>query len=408
MEAGMSSVVDRVSRRARSWFVGAPLALALLAAAPALAAGPNYTHVLVHDFTGITGSRVEGGLVKGLDGHLYGMAMEGGKRTGGYTRSGTIYRVVHRRPGVRMVEFPDYTTIGAYPLHELVPMPDGDLYGVTAAGGAFGLGTAFRLSSAGGAAPIFNFDESEGWFSWRSITAGPDGHFYGITDTAGQHGWGFAFRLSIDGSLTKIHDFDVLVDGYDARRLTLAPDGHFYATSNEGPYEGGVLFRMSTSGAVTVLRTFTWCPDPGCEPNVPTGALAVNAQGELFGAAKYGGTTSNHGQVYKRAQDGTITVLHSFSGTDGRRPSSLTLAADGRLYGTTAEGRPITVYGGAGVVFSLEQDGTDFRVLHAFEDSTGYQPVARLLVLDDGWIYGTTSKGGSADQGTVFALKPSR
>jgi uncharacterized repeat protein (TIGR03803 family) len=46
-------------------------------------------------------------------------------------------------------------------------------------------------------------------------------------------------------------------------------------------------------------------------------------------------------------------------------------------------------------------------VLHSFtgQDGDGSKPVA-ALVLSSGVLYGTTSKGGTAEKGAVFAVAP--
>jgi len=55
-----------------------------------------------------------------------------------------------------------------------------------------------------------------------------------------------------------------------------------------------------------------------------------------------------HGTVFKIDPSGTLTTLHSFSGTDGADPRArLFEADDGNLYGTTVAGGS----SGAGVVF---------------------------------------------------------
>jgi uncharacterized repeat protein (TIGR03803 family) len=70
------------------------------------------------------------------------------------------------------------------------------------------------------------------------------------------------------------------------------------------------------------------------------------------------------------------------------------------LYGTTIFGGPL----GAGVVFAVNTDGTDFRVVDGLGNAVGYDPVA-LLVLDGGLLYGTTYAGGTNGGGTVFSMQ---
>ena len=95
--------------------------------------------------------------------------------------------------------------------------------------------------------------------------------------------------------------------------------------------------------------------------------------------------------------DGTITVLHTFSGV-GRCVEGLTEAADGTFYGTTDGSFSET----DGTVFHV--DGT-LTVLHYLANNTdGAAPAAPLGGAADGSFYGTAPFGGSAGFGTVFSV----
>jgi uncharacterized repeat protein (TIGR03803 family) len=83
---------------------------------------------------------------------------------------------------------------------------------------------------------------------------------------------------------------------------------------------------------------------------------------------------------------------------------------DNRLCGTTCVGGT----NASGTVFSLNVDGSDFRVLHTFElngyvgngrarNPDGFYSTAGLVSLD-GMLYGTTSAGGTNGTGVLFAL----
>ena len=100
----------------------------------------------------------------------------------------------------------------------------------------------------------------------------------------------------------------------------------------------------------------------------------------------------------------TVATLHSFSGypTEGAGSvASLALGTDGNFYGTTAGG-------GAdyqGTIFKITSTGT-LTTLHSFTGSPteGTGPLAGLVEGTDGNFYGTTGAGGAHYQGTVFSL----
>lgn len=96
-------------------------------------------------------------------------------------------------------------------------------------------------------------------------------------------------------------------------------------------------------------------------------------------------------------------MLHSFSDGDGAFPASpLIQLSDGRLYGTTSSGTASF----RGVVFRLDTAGRGFKVLHEFTGPDGAFPYSPLVAASDGYLYGTTYAGGSAELGTIFRIKP--
>jgi uncharacterized repeat protein (TIGR03803 family) len=52
----------------------------------------------------------------------------------------------------------------------------------------------------------------------------------------------------------------------------------------------------------------------------------------------------------------------------------------------------------------LAPDGTNFSLLHTFNNAEGGEPEGTLLLGSDGALYGTTASGGTHSQGTVFRL----
>ena len=75
----------------------------------------------------------------------------------------------------------------------------------------------------------------------------------------------------------------------------------------------------------------------GCCPRYPN-VLAQGRDGNLYGTAPQGGTTGG-GIVFKITTDGTLTVLYNFDITHGYGPNGgLILGTDGNLYGTAQNG----------------------------------------------------------------------
>jgi uncharacterized repeat protein (TIGR03803 family) len=101
----------------------------------------------------------------------------------------------------------------------------------------------------------------------------------------------------------------------------------------------------------------------------------------------------------------TFTTLHSFTGgNDGAYPDAGLILSGNTLYGTAQSGGSA----GNGTVFAVNTDGTGFTNLHSFTatsaniNSDGVTPVAGLI-LSGNTLYGTAYNGGSG-AGTVFAV----
>src|SRR3954451_21794452 len=67
-----------------------------------------------------------------------------------------------------------------------------------------------------------------------------------------------------------------------------------------------------------------------------------------------------------RAEAQTVTILHSFSGSDGTFPlAGLTRDPAGNLYGTTSQGGSSGSLG-SGTIFKIYSSGNTYTVLHRF------------------------------------------
>jgi len=138
----------------------------------------------------------------------------------------------------------------------------------------------------------------------------------------------------------------------------------------------------------------------------------------LYGTTNHGGRGGCHylsgsgcGTVFKLApnQDGTWTesTLYAFKGgkDGGNAWGGLAFDGAGNLYGTTYQAGAY----GCGVVFKLTATPTGpwkEKVLHAFNDKPGCQPLGALILDSAGNLYGTTFGDGSKTFGSVFEITP--
>ena len=246
-------------------------------------------------------------------------------------------------------------------------------------------------------------------------------------------------------------------------RLTLDSVGNLYGATSGSSNSDGVVFELNpTSHGIwtyTMLHSFQYKTDGGS----PSGGMAIDAAGNLYGTTAYGGT-DDAGTVFELSpqannwtfaallqfgskMDGLVLdeegnmygslgaaarevihgpkgwrpkVLYSFcrqkNCQDGDGPPSwLTWDAAGNLYGTTETGGK-GVGGDYGTAFELEHmpDGSwKHRLLHSFPafPGDGLYADSGLLVDLSGNLYGTTALGGShcgkgTNCGLVFELSP--
>src|SRR5215467_9815788 len=88
---------------------------------------------------------------------------------------------------------------GAMPINvTLVQGANGDLYGTTDYGGAFGFGTIFKLTSGGKLTTLYSFCQqnncADGANPAAGLALGRDGHLYGVTVEGGTANAGTIFK----------------------------------------------------------------------------------------------------------------------------------------------------------------------------------------------------------------------
>jgi uncharacterized repeat protein (TIGR03803 family) len=279
---------------------------------------------------------------------------------------------------------------------------DGNMYSSTTYGGANGLGTVFKISSAGTLTVLYNFDGTHGSYPYGGLALGTDGNLYGTTNQGGSSGDGTVFKITPGGTLTVLFNFACDSNGCGPYSPPVqGTDGNFYGpTTGCLAYIGcpvdPTFYKITLAGK---LKTLYHQNTPGAN-NSPN-PIILAADGNFYGTNE-GGLGASGGSVFKLTPAGKLTVLHTFNGTDGGYPvASLTQGVDGNFYGTTEDGG----LSGLGTVFKLTSTGK-LTVLYAFGGSDGSAPHAGLVQATDGNFYGVTSGGGTLGYGTIFKISP--
>ncbi len=255
---------------------------------------------------------------------------------------------------------------------------------------------------------LFSFDNTDGAYPVAELIQGTDGNFYGTTRGGGAYGLGEVFEITPTGTMTTLHSFEGPEGGEPVAGLIQASDGNFYGTTlRGGAYGGGAVFKMSPGGTLTTLYSF--CAQTGCpDGEEPEAGLIQATDGDFYGTTRDGGGSYRYGTIFKITSAGTLTTLYVFSMIDGGYPvAGLIQASDGNFYGTTSDGGASAIC--YGTIFKITPAGS-LTTLHSFgtlpKCSDGGEPQAKLIQANDGNFYGTTMIGG-ANHGTVFRITPS-
>lgn len=388
----------------------------LLACITVATVSPAQTFKTLANFDGSNGSVPYDALVQGADGNFYGTAYAGGA----YKR-GTVFKLTPQGQLAALHSFKGQPSDGSYPYSGLLQATDGNFYGTTSRGGVNDQGTVFRMAPDGTVSIVYSFCAqggcADGSYPASGLVEGNDGNLYGTTIYGGSNfcsnQCGTVFRITLHGLLTTLHTFCTsrnCADGiFPYAGLALSSDGNFYGTTYAGgAHSLGTVFKITPDGTLTILHNFSGRPGDG---SFPYGAVVQGNDGNYYGTTASGGT-KDQGTVFRMTSKGSLTTLYSFctqnACTDGTGPQgTLMQASDGNFYGTTSGSGSNC----CGTAFVITPSGS-LTTLHVFAGYPidGSSPVSGLLQAADRRLYGTTQGGASEHNscacGTVFSLSP--
>jgi uncharacterized repeat protein (TIGR03803 family) len=314
---------------------------------------PSGQETVLYTFNGTDGSHPEGGLVRDADGNLYGTTAYGGPLGYGNVfklTPGGVYTVLHNFKGA-----PD----GANPEADLLLDAAGNLYSTTVNGGkgcsnpygASGCGTVFKIAADGKESILYRFgDTPDGAHPAAGLVADQDGNLYGTTTAGGivyakEFPLGTVFRVTPEGKETIVYRFNGSSEGdgqYPQSTLIWGENNDLYGTTNQGGPNGyGTVFKLSLSGAESVLYSF---PEYTGDGEFPYAGLVRGRDGNLYGTTEAGGAETNGcagsgcGTVFRLTPDNAETLVQSFMDTGDNGCEPLTALITGReenLYGST-------------------------------------------------------------------------
>ncbi|MEO7990207.1 MAG: choice-of-anchor tandem repeat GloVer-containing protein [Chryseolinea sp.] len=435
--------------------------------------GSGFT--ILNNFNGTNGKHPYGSLIFGEDGLLYGMTS-----SGGLLDHGTIFKI--RTNGNEYTILHNFNnTDGASPFGSLIQLPDGSLSGMTYNGGSHDVGTVFKINPDGtGYTVLSNFDNTNGAKPYGSLLQAANGTLYGMTSAGGTYGLGTIFKTlsvstptiaatnitfsNVSSSSMNVHfasgngghhlaimkagsapAFDpvdnsfysgdlgngesVVYNGIDntfvltgllattqyyikvfefnatsatssylvanapiasqrTSHITKGAAELFGLTATGGSADAGTIFKINSDGSGQTKVIYNFRRNGSGEQ--PFGSLIHGPDSSLYGMTSLGGI-SKYGTIFKINKNGSgYTVLHNFDGSGGAYPKgSLTLVSDSLLFGMTNS-----------TIFKIKLDGSDFHVLRVLDASLGH-----LIQASDGKLYGVSLGGGSlGGWGTIFKM----
>lgn len=397
--------------------------LSLIGALTMMAQAQTFT--VLHSFTGGVGGSQTGELTIDQGGNLYGYA-GGGTYSAGFVYQlkrnhnggGWVFNVLHMFEGGDDGNGPGPLIFG----------PDGALYGTTD-GGLYGSGTIFKLTPPATLCKtplcpwvktvLYNFTGgNDGTGPEGPIAFDQQGNIYGVTGLGGSTGNGVIFQLTqSNGTWTENVLFNnTPADGYNPYDGVITDKvGNIYGVFGEGgsypcPYFNGVVYEVSPSASgwtFSVLHCFAYVNDG----SFPTGGLLLDPSGSLLGTTSSGPgyPQDDKGGVFFSLTPGnggwTESVLYDFVGGFGGGPyASLTMGANGTLYGTTL--RDPDMYGSVFQLTLFNGHWTS-QTLHTFAyyfDGAG--PMSNVVIDSQGNLFGTSGFAGPGGYGTIWEITP--
>jgi uncharacterized repeat protein (TIGR03803 family) len=307
---------------------------------------------------------------------------------------------------------------GSIPYPAMILDAKGNLYGTTIVGGASGAGAVFELIQSNGKwteKVLYSFSGQDGAEPFASLIFDAKGDLYGTTVTGGANGDGAVFELisSSKGTWTEktLYSFSGQ-DGNEPEGGVISDaKGNLYGTTTlGGKYGDGTVFELTPSNGKWTEKVLHSFNPNGKDALFPEASVVSDSEGNLYGTT-YGGGTNGAGTVFQLTPTSkgawTEKVLHSFNfnGKDGIVPeAALILDAKDNLYGTTTAGGTKN----EGTVFELISSNGKWteKVLYSFNHSGGSVLYAGLTFDAKGNLYSSTYVGGAYSYGTVFELTP--
>jgi uncharacterized repeat protein (TIGR03803 family) len=242
----------------------------------------------LHDFTGANGDSFPVyPPIQGVDGNFYGVSGNEAQVCG------NVYKLT---PAGVYTNLHTFVSNNECHSSNLVQASDGNLYGTLAdCPGVSVLGCVYKISTAGVYKIIHNFALTTGNVPCTGLIQGKDGKLYGATQQGAANGNGNIFKMTTAGVATDIHDFNNATDASCVNNvgppvsLVQVADGSFYGVNPAyGPNGTGSIYKLTSTNVFTAFLF----PNPTVDGDLPSSTLIQNTNGLVYGTTPSGGGSS--------------------------------------------------------------------------------------------------------------------
>jgi len=266
--------------------------------------------VFCSDTNCAAGGGPSSGLIQGTDGALYGATSQVGA-----TGFGTIYRIDPSSSDITALHSfcsAQGCNDGSGSPSSLLQAADGNFYGTTFLGGANTGGVVFQLTPTGNYTVLHSFCSPnatscpDGLDPVGSLVQADNGNIYGVTSAGGNSSsGGTVFYIDTAGTFHTWLDFGCIlggtacIDGYTpGGGLILGSDGNLYGTTTVtstklGGSGQGAAFQLplnDTNAPATNIFYYCSAGSPCLSGSYPEGEFVVGADANLYGVFNQGGT----------------------------------------------------------------------------------------------------------------------
>jgi len=337
---------------------------------------------------------------------------------GGLYSEGTVFELQPKPTGgwaeKVLYSFNSNGIDGTQPYSSLVFDKAGNLYGTTNSGGAYGVGTVFKLTPRSGRSwketILYNFSNTrDGQAPVAGVVFDSAGNLYGTTVGGGLYSNGTVFELTptATGQWTEtiLHDFNYQDGKSPFAGVILDASGNLYGTTAYGgAYHSGTVFEVSPQGDGQWNESVLFSLSDRIVGSNSFASLILDTAGNLYGTTF--GDLNFFGAVFELSPQAGGQWTATYLADGGDPYGGLVMDAAGNLYGMGNGGFDGFPQGSVFKLSPKRGGGWVETVLHSFSQNgkDGYNPLGNLILDKSNNVYGVTYQGGLNDTGVVFEI----